>query len=300
MAKKEYMHIIVTGALLLGFAGAVAMPACAYAANNQSEILQVKPEKPQVTEMSGIVYKQVKDMGQNIALTLNLLQPHPLTDRAYPLVVYVPGGAFVRADQEQNLQIRMALAERGYMVASLTYRTAPNFKFPAPLEDVKAAIRYLRAHANDYHINPDKIAIMGVSAGGYLSAMTAATNNEREFDTGDNLDVSSQVACGVDLFGPTDLLGCGVVPDGLFVDKDNNAAANPTNHLTSGEAPLLLMHGTKDTLIGEEETEALYNTYLKAGLPAERVIVPEAAHGGVYWVQDEVIDRIAKFLDKYL
>ena len=127
-----------------------------------------------------------------------------------PAIVYVTGGGFINANRDNGVQLRNYLAEKGYVVASITYRVAPTARFPEPLEDVKASIRYLRAHADQWHIDKDRIGIVGGSAGGYLSAFAGTTSGTRTFDKGENLQESSQVNCAVDLYGLSDLSQVGM------------------------------------------------------------------------------------------
>src|SRR5215472_13027934 len=130
------------------------------------------------------------------------------TDRhGQPLVVYVHGGGFEHGDKAgdsinpNNLQWLW----QGYAMASINYRLAQHALWPAQIEDCKAAIRWLKAHANDYGYLPNEIAVVGESAGGHLVAMLATTSGKRLFDVGENLDQTSDVTCAVDLFGPIDL-----------------------------------------------------------------------------------------------
>jgi len=120
-------------------------------------------------------------------------------------VLFVPGGAFASANMSRNFQLKVDLAEAGYAVASIEYRVVPQAIFPSPLEDVKSAVRFLRANAKRFNIDPANTAVMGSSAGGYFAAMTGVTNSMKEFDQGENLDQSSDVKAVVDLFGPSDL-----------------------------------------------------------------------------------------------
>ncbi len=103
----------------------------------------------------------------------------------------------------------MHLAEAGYVVASIQYRVAPTARFPEPLEDVKSSIRYLKAHADQFGIEPERIGIIGGSADGYLTAMAATTSGTTTFDKGDNLQVGSDVKAAVDLYGLSDLTRIG-------------------------------------------------------------------------------------------
>ncbi len=184
---------------LAGFSGAEAAEPGHYA----SQTLEVMPVKTEVKQISGVVYEQVPSRGYaNVPMQLDLLQPQKKT--RMPAIVYVTGGGFINANKDNGVQLRNYLAEKGYVVASITYRVAPTAKFPQPLEDVKASIRYLRAHADQWNIDKNRIGIIGGSAGGYLSAFAGTTSGTKTFDKGENLQESSQVNCAVDLYGISD------------------------------------------------------------------------------------------------
>lgn len=246
-----------------------------------------------------------------------------------PAIVFVTGGGFINANRDNGVQLRNYLAEKGYVVASITYRVAPTAKFPQPLEDVKASIRYLRAHADQWNIDKDRIGIVGGSAGGYLSAFAGTTSGTTQFDKGENLQESSRVSCAVDLYGISDptKIGMDFSPEvqklhrsagatealwvngspvfggkdgGILADPKAAAAANPITYIGKNSAPMLLMHGTADKVVSPGQTDLLYQALREKGVPAERYEVPGAAHGGVYWVQDKVLQVIGDFFDKYL
>ena len=220
------------------------------------------------------------------------------------------GGGFVTANKDNGSQIRMHLAEHGYVVASITYRVAPTARFPEPLEDVKASIRYLKANADKFGIDADRVGIIGGSAGGYLSAFAGTTSGTTTFDKGEHLDVTSDVRAAVDLYGLSDLTQVGSdydaenqkhhaspgatealwvngapnfggVDGGILAHKDLAEAANPITYIGKQSAPTLLMHGTADTLVSPSQTDLLYQALQKAGVPSERYLVKGAQHGGI-------------------
>lgn len=121
-----------------------------------------------------------------------------------PLVVWIHGGAFMGGDKVENFPIWGDLMEQGFAVATINYRLSGDAKWPAQITDCKAALRYLRAHAKDYNLDPARIAVWGSSAGGHLAALVAASGAEKKFDVGEHLTESSAVSCAVDMFGPID------------------------------------------------------------------------------------------------
>ena len=140
--------------------------------------------------MSGIVYSQIKGLRSNRALRMTVMIPRD--GKAKPAIIYFPGGGFTSADYEKFTEMRTALAKAGFVVAAAEYRTVPT-KYPALVNDAKAAVRFLREHAKEYGIDPTKIGVLGDSAGGYLAQMSGATNGEKQFDEGDFLNQSSDV-----------------------------------------------------------------------------------------------------------
>lgn len=318
-------RLAVSSLLLLGMTGFTGAEA---AVQYPSKTLEVAPVKTEVKQVSGVVYEQVPSRGYpNVPMQLDLLQPQKKI--RMPAIVYVTGGGFINANKDNGVQLRNYLAEKGYVVASITYRVAPTAKFPQPLEDVKASIRYLRAHADQWNIDKDRIGIIGGSAGGYLSAFAGTTSGTKTFDKGENLQESSKVSCAVDLYGLSDLsqVGMDYSPEvqqlhksagatealwvngspvfggkdgGVLADPKATEAANPIAYIGKNSAPMLLMHGTADKVVSPGQTDLLYQALKAKGVPAERYEIPGAAHGGVYWVQDKVLQVIGDFFDRYL
>ena len=260
-------------------------------------------------------------------MKMDILKPQSKTP--LPAIVYVTGGGFINANKDNGIQLRMHLAEAGYVVASIEYRVAPTAVFPQPLEDVKASIRYLRANANKFNIDPDRIGIVGGSAGGYLTAMAGVTSGTTTFDKGENLDQSSSVKAAVDLYGLSDLTRIGddysdAVKEahksagateslwvngspvfggrdgGILADPAAAKAADPMTYVGKNSAPMLLMHGTKDFVVSPSQTDLLFQALRKEGIPSDRYLVEGAAHGGVYWDQAEALSIITDFFNKYL
>ena len=197
------------------------------------------------------------------------------TDRqGEPLIVFIHGGGFEHGDKAgdsintNNLQWLW----QGYAMASVNYRLLQHALWPAQIEDCKAAIRWLKAHANDYGYSPNKIAVVGESAGGHLVAMLGTTSGKKLFDVGDNLDQTSDVTCVINLFGPVDvtrlpsMAGKLLGPD----NKDNQELrrnASPITYVHEGEPPMLIVHGTDDKLVPYEQAELLADAMDKVHAP---------------------------------
>lgn len=213
MMKKKWMALALAGLVWMG-GSAMAMDVHVDSSTEgmkdkvASIPLDVQVKTPLINQISNVVYEQVPMRGYpNVAMKMDILQPK--SDKKLPAIVYVTGGGFINANKDNGIQLRMHLAQAGYVVSSIEYRVAPTAKFPQPLEDVKSAIRYLKAHADRYGIDPDRVGIVGGSAGGYLTAMAGTTSGTRTFDTGDNLNVTSDVKAAVDLYGLSDLTRIG-------------------------------------------------------------------------------------------
>ncbi|WP_316848893.1 alpha/beta hydrolase [Pedobacter agri] len=289
-----------------------------------SQQLPVKVTRNQVNLISNIVFSQAAIAGYpNYSLKMDLLQPK--SDKPLPLVVYITGGGFIASNKDSYLQQRFDIAEAGYVVASIEYRVAPTAAFPSALIDVKSAIRYLKGNAAKFGIDKSKIAVFGDSAGGYLAALAGATNDDKMFDKGAYLDENSVVHAVVDLYGLSDLtkVGEGYPSDiqdryaesgstqalwvngsttfgpGGGIDKypAKAQAANPIFYIKKDAPPYLIMHGEKDQLVSPFQTERLHLALLEKGVKSTRYVVPNAAHGGDYWQQPEVIKVIVDFLN---
>lgn len=289
--------------------------------------LTVKKSVVPVKLISNVVYSQVAMRGySNVALKMDILQPESSTP--LPAVVFITGGGFINANKDNYVQQRLAMAEAGYVVASIEYRVAPTVLFPAPLEDVKSAVRYLRAQAGKWGIDSAHMAVFGASAGGYLAAFAGTTNTDKQFDKGENLEQSSQVQAVIDFYGLSDLQrvgegfpdavvqkhtsasateaiwvnGTSVFNDGGPITRypERAAAANPINYINANTPPFLIMHGTKDTVVSPRQTELLHAALLQKGIESTYYSVNEAQHGGDYWMQPEIMKIVIQFLDKHL
>jgi acetyl esterase/lipase len=239
----------------------------------------------------------------------------PVGKGPWPLLVYIHGGAFRAGDKADGPPLEH-LAE-GYAVASINYRLSQHALFPAQIEDCKAAVRWLRANATRYGLDPERFAVGGASAGGHLAAMVGTTGHVPELDVGENLDVSSRVRAVVDFFGPTDFLQMDAhrPPNGMIHDapespesqlvggpiqenRDKVARANPITYVTPDAPPFLIVHGDQDPLVPHHQSELLAAALEKAGVPVIFYTVEGGGHGGF---QDPKVPELTKeFLAKYL
>lgn len=197
----------VTACLLIGLLSIAHLPNVARASEQPGkQKMKVEITEGQIDVISNIIYSQVTLRNANRPLKMTLLVPR--TQEAKPAIVYYPGGGFTSANHEKFIEMRMALAKAGFVVAAAEYRTVPD-RYPALINDAKAAVRYLRAHARKFGIDPQRIGVIGDSAGGYVAQMMGTTNGEKQFDTGDFTEVSSDVQAAVTIYGISNLMNIG-------------------------------------------------------------------------------------------
>lgn len=234
-----------------------------------------------------------------------------------PLIVYVHGGAW-RAGSKKDVPIAKLL-DHGFAIASVDYRLSTQAVFPAQIHDIKAAIRFLRANAAMFHLNTDKIAIIGSSAGGHLAALVGVSSGNKALEgrVGDHLDQSSDVQCIVSFYGASNLqsilsqstefgltvripalkLLLGDVPD---KKRDLAKLASPVAHLDKTDPPLLLIHGAADPQMPPAQSRELTGACEVLHLPVTLITLPDSKHGGPEFYDDERTAIVAKFLDNVL
>ena len=215
-------------------------------------------------------------------------------DGPFPGVVCIHGGGFRAGTRQRYLPIAYRLAQRGYVAAVVTYRLSPMAQFPAPVEDVKAAVRFLRANAGRFHLDPERIGAVGGSAGGHLALMLGLTGGVDAFEgSGPNQGVSSRVQAVVNFYGPTDFTAsyepgksvdaAEVLPMFLGGDLEHNRAehvrASPLNWVSPDDAPKLTLHGTKDAYVAYEHGVWLTDRLEGAGVPTRLETLEGAGHG---------------------
>ncbi len=276
---------------------------------------------PQPTVPEGVrVEKDIPYAGtKNPRQTLDLLLPKtPNGGKPLPVIVNIHGGAFRSGDKSMGVREVADLVESGdYAAASINYRLSGEATWPAQIHDVKAAIRWIRANAAKYGLDPDRIGVIGASAGGHLAAMlgTGGGVADLEGDVGPHRGVSGRVRCVVDQFGPSDLLTMSDYPgridhnapdspESLLIGgaiqahKDKARAASPITYVTAEDPPFLIFHGSEDPLVPFNQSERLAQALKAAGVSCTFVKVTGAGHGG--FRSPEVGRRIRQFLDKHL
>ena len=218
----------------------------------------------------------------------------PATPGPHPLVLYIHGGGWLAGQTRQSgaladfPKVLAALAAEGFTVASLEYRLSGEARFPAQLQDANAALRFLRAHAADYAIDPDRVGVWGGSAGGHLAALTAVTCRNTTLDPAAVQDRCVQAA--VTWYGVYDFAGMTATPDGnaagaklLGCDKACPDAAirsvSPVAYINAKDPPFLLIHGEDDHTVPVAQSHLGEAALRKAGVPVNAIYIPGVDHG---------------------
>ena len=225
-------------------------------------------------------------------LTLDLFFPKSPDAKPRPVAINVHGGAWTRGAKWNGpgLIAMPELLKRGYVFVSINYRLAPRSKFPAPIEDAKCAVRFLRAHATQYNLNPNRIAALGGSAGGHIVGLLGTADASAGFDSsGGWTSESSRIQAAVDMFGPSDLVYGAQHGEGSLwlakrvfgaksADDDVLRRASPVTYVSPDDPPFLLVHGERDGIVPVSQSERMKAALERAGVPVELIIVKNAGH----------------------
>lgn len=272
--------------------------------------LQPKDAPPGAKVIRDLEYAKVGD----VRLALDLYLPNE-GDGPFPVIVAIHGGAWSAGTRGQAQGIRQA--SRGYAVAAISYRLSGVATFPAQIEDCKAAVRWLRAHAKKYNLDADRVGATGHSAGGHLASLLGTTAAVKEFDKGDNLDFPSKVQAVCALSGPTDFLQMQAhalkgsklnhdspnAPEAKLIggpiqkNKEKVAKANPITYVSKDSPPFLLIHGDQDPLVPFHQAQLLHDALKEKGVSVQLHLVKGAGHGVGGREVNELIDR---FFDTHL
>ena len=245
----------------------------------------------------------------------------------FPVIVSIHGGAFKFGDKADG-QVNPMLegVKRGYAVVSVNYRLSGEVPFPAQIQDVKAAIRFLRANANSYKLNPEKMTTWGGSAGGNLAALAGTTGDVSAFDDPGlgNASQSSRVQAVVDWFGPIRFheMDAHFQASGKGQPNHNAASspesallgkalpqvpelvkrASPATYISQNDPPFFIEHGTADPMVPTEQSKNFYTDLVKVLGPNKvtLTLLEGASHGGPQVETAETVAKVFVFLDKYL
>jgi len=251
-------------------------------------------------------------MAGGVALQMDIYEPTKRDGTQAPAAMFVHGGSWSSGDKADYEGAREIddLTGRGYLVASVNYRLAPQYVFPAQIEDVKCAVRYLRANASSLNIDPNRIGAWGASAGGQLVSLLGTTDETAGLEgTGGYPNESSRVQAVVDMYGRADLA---TVPETrpdllpIFGGAANLALYSPVTYVSKDDPPFLILHGDQDTVVPPELSREFYDRLTAAGVPATLVMVSNSGHGfaptgpGMSPSRVEITQMVGDFFDRHL
>jgi acetyl esterase/lipase len=232
----------------------------------------------------------------NETLSLDLSIPRGAAGRL-PAIVVIHGGAWRAGSRSEFDELTWQLAQSGFVAATVGYRFCPEHRFPAQVQDVKCAVRFLRAHAEEFHIDPERLGAVGFSAGAHLALMLGAMDPQDGLDdSGGSPGFVSKVQAVVSYFGPTDLeLPSTDTTRPLLVDliggtlderRDDYRHASPIHYLDGGDAPMLLFQGTADPLVPPQHATHMADAMQQAGVLGRVELIVGGGHGAD-WSREE-------------
>lgn len=256
---------------------------------------------------------------KNARQTLDLFLPKTRkSDKPLPVIAFIHGGAWRAGNKRRgHREVLPYVASGRFVGVSIAYRLTNEAIWPAQIHDCKAAIRWIKGNAKRLNIDPERIAVMGTSAGGHLVAMLGVSGDVKKLEgkLGKHTDQNSKVACVVDFFGPTELLTMNDHPSridhnatnspeskliGGAIQKNKTKAkeASPITHVSKGDAPFLIIHGSKDMLVPYPQSVAFNKALKQAGVSSVLIKIDGGGHGG--FRSREVNTRVAAFLEQQL
>ena len=254
--------------------------------------MRVQGKREVIKLLTDVTYSRVdywfglsmKDMKMDI-----LMPKESKGHKHWPLIVWLCGGGFTSMDHHIWIPELMEYARKGYVVASVQYRVKGEGEFPAPWIDIKSAIRYLRAHSEQYCIDTEKITVMGESAGGCLAALTGLTSGSTVFDIGEYLDFSSEVNNVVSFYGP------------VFEEKDIVGLVPPFEFAYGAsekglKIPQLLLQGDADKMVDKSLMDKYQKKLDYYKVPNQYVVIEDAGHGDAMFYQTEIKELVDRFI----
>ncbi|MEN3242859.1 alpha/beta hydrolase [Fructilactobacillus sanfranciscensis] len=280
------------------------------------KVLHLSTSRPGLWQDTNVTYAQVPGWLGHTTMDLQLTvlrqfegQPHAL-----PAIFWFGGGGWMAVDHNVHLPNLVDFVRAGFVVVSVQYRNSNQAVWPAQLTDAKAAIRYMKAHADKYQIDPERLAVMGESAGGHLASMVAVTNGQEQFDVGDYLDQSSTVQAAIPWYGVVNPLSAkqnSASSDFDFVyrnllggqPEDNPelvSQADPHTFVSDSTVPFFLLHGTEDEVVPIDDSRGLYDDLISHGVDADLYELQGAQHMDELFMQPEIAKIIIDFLNTHL
>ena len=258
----------------------------------------IAQEKAALKVPAGVRYEQDIEFGRggDTPLHLDIARPENTTKPA-PCIVFIHGGGWRGGNFKAHVPQILEFAKEGYVAVTVQYRLVPKARFPAQIEDVKCAVRYLRANAEKYGLDKERIGAIGFSAGAHLSMLLGVMDEKDGMEgSGGHAGHSSKVQAVVSFFGPTDLAQKnfpanvnGMIYDFLDGLPDEKPevfkAASPITYVDKADAPILIYQGTKDVLVPHSQATLMADAMTNAGLAGRVELLLGANHG---WGQPEL------------
>lgn len=260
--------------------------------------------------------------GGDVKLQLDLAKPQGI-EGPLPGLILIHGGGWTGGKRQDFSVVAQELAKYGYVAATITYRLAPQHQWPAQIEDCKCAVRWMRAHAEELGVDPQRIGVLGGSAGGHLALLLGVMDESDGLEgTGGWEDQSSRVHAVIDFFGPADLFDefdhqrrgqpfaaianqevrvledfLGGTPDDM---ADRYREASPITYVTRGDAPTLILQGTHDVLVPYPQSVKMAAALARRGVPGRMELLFGAGHGWDGAEMDRTKLVVVQFLNQYL
>jgi acetyl esterase/lipase len=258
-----------------------------------------------------IVKDVVYGTGAGEELKLDIASPKGL-DHPVPAIIAIHGGGWMQGQRQDMHEVMKRAAKHGFVAATVSYRLAPKHRFPAQIEDVKCAVRYLRTRNDELKIDPDHFGAIGISAGAHLAMMlgTLDPSDGMEGDGG-NADVSSKVQAVVSFVGPVNLVRTSYtetqeqILEAFFGGKPLNKIADcrrasPIVYINEGDSPMLLFFGTKDPLIDADQSQQISQALTEANVPGRVEMLLGAGHGWTGEELERTLECSWEFFDQQL
>lgn len=264
-------------------------------------------------------YPDIVYVERHRPLTLQIIRQSKAGEKN-PAIVYVQGSGWRKQNLKQYIAKLMPYARAGYVIACVEYRYCEEAGFPAQIQDTRTAIRYVKAHADELGVDPDRIAVMGDSSGGHTALMAGLAYGEA-FDTPEYSEYTADVRCIIDFYGPTDMSQMfevtgktGIIPQEvrrelLLFEKAETyeelrelaRLANPLAYITQERAvpPVLILHGDEDPIVPFHQSIMLYQKMQECGKKVEFYKILGAGHAIGIWIPD-IDEVVLRFLRAHL
>jgi acetyl esterase/lipase len=278
-----------------------------------SAAVQVKKAPPKLDVPADVIFESGIEYSNPDNQHLQLDMARPKGDGPFPAILCIHGGGFRAGNRQGYDKQCIRLAQQGYAALTVTYRLAPKYPFPAAIHDVKAAVRWIRASAGKYHIDPARLGVTGGSAGGHLAQFLGVTGGIPEFEgDGGHPEQSSRAVCVVNYYGPSDFTksygksvdAAQVLPlflgGDLTTQRHRHILASPLYWVTPSAAPTLCIHGTNDKYVAHEQAVWLIDRLKAADVEAELLTLEGAGHGFGGKDAEKAEKAMIAFFDKHL